>query len=143
MTNDDLNFALKHNVKTINLPMYLELSLLLGETDKVLNLAECEQCEGLSQILGTKSSYTCWRRVGPERENCLKELLPTSCPNSSVFLCPHHLCSTVQHPVHNSLPHHQLLHSPNIHCHTPYPRVFRGDKTPVSSYTYLLQFIAK
>lgn len=30
MTNDDLNFALKHNVKTINLPMYLELSLLLG-----------------------------------------------------------------------------------------------------------------
>lgn len=83
------------------------------------------------EVLVTNSGYTCQGKVAPEGENCLGEQVLLSA--RSFDLSPHHLCSTVQQPTYDFLPHHHFLYPPNFHHHTVYPRIFRGYTTPVNS----------
>lgn len=83
------------------------------------------------------SGYKFWLHL-PEKGSTKKRELsqragPYFLPVASILFCPHHLSSTVQHPIYYFLPHHHFLYSPNFHCPTVDPRVFRGYKTLVNS----------
>lgn len=72
-----LPYAQRNIIKITKLPMSLEFGIIGGlwqSLEPRLVLAVCHP-----EILVTNSGYTCQRRVAPERGNCLRELVPTSC----------------------------------------------------------------